>query len=165
MDGFYLDLGSTSHFAHLPTSGCFDTSSKSAWFGRRAWEKDQTTLLRFWLCLRRLSHTTRWCAGNETWLWLRKAVPKWNHGKWKHGPKPAVVPLLFDFEARRHRMTPANHPSQRTSKTKRSRIVEVVNAACRFLHSKNPRLAYNLNPLAGAQSGITLAGFGNEPNK
>ena len=23
------------------------------------------------------------------WLWLKKPVPKWNPGKWKHGPKPA----------------------------------------------------------------------------
>ena len=23
-----------------------------------------------------------------TWLWLQKPVPKWNPGKWKHGPKP-----------------------------------------------------------------------------
>ena len=23
------------------------------------------------------------------WLWLQKPVPKWNPGKWKHGPKPA----------------------------------------------------------------------------
>ena len=23
------------------------------------------------------------------WLWLEKTVPKWNPGKWKHGPKPA----------------------------------------------------------------------------
>ena len=22
------------------------------------------------------------------WLWLKKTVPKWNPGKWKHGPKP-----------------------------------------------------------------------------
>ena len=25
-------------------------------------------------------------------LWLTKPVPKWNPGKWKHGPKPAVCP-------------------------------------------------------------------------
>ena len=23
------------------------------------------------------------------WPWLRKPVPKWNPGQWKHGPKPA----------------------------------------------------------------------------
>ena len=23
------------------------------------------------------------------WLWLKKPVPKWNLGKWTHGPKPA----------------------------------------------------------------------------
>ena len=23
------------------------------------------------------------------WVWLEKLVPKWNPGKWKHGPKPA----------------------------------------------------------------------------
>ena len=23
------------------------------------------------------------------WLWLKKPVPNWNPGKWKHGPKPA----------------------------------------------------------------------------
>ena len=26
------------------------------------------------------------------WLWLKKPVPKWNPGKWKYGPKPAVCP-------------------------------------------------------------------------
>ena len=26
------------------------------------------------------------------WLWLKKPVPKWNPGKWKHGPTPAVCP-------------------------------------------------------------------------
>ena len=31
------------------------------------------------------------------WLWLKNPVPKWNPGKWKHGPKLAY-PLLFNFE-------------------------------------------------------------------
>ena len=26
------------------------------------------------------------------WLWLKKKVPTWNPGKWKHGPKPAACP-------------------------------------------------------------------------
>ena len=51
-----------------------------------------------------------WFKGNEqpilrppcfsrkpSWLWLKKLVPKWNPGKWKHGPKPAQPPL-FNFE-------------------------------------------------------------------
>ena len=25
---------------------------------------------------------------SDKWLWLKKPVPKWNPGKWKHGPKP-----------------------------------------------------------------------------
>ena len=25
----------------------------------------------------------------KSFLWLKKPVPKWNPGKWKHGPKPA----------------------------------------------------------------------------
>ena len=29
---------------------------------------------------------------HHIWLWLTKPVPKWNPGKWKHGPKPAVCP-------------------------------------------------------------------------
>ena len=30
------------------------------------------------------------------WLWLKKPLPKWNPGKWKHGPKPAVCsPVQF----------------------------------------------------------------------
>ena len=24
-----------------------------------------------------------------SWLWLKNPVPKWNPGKWKHGPTPA----------------------------------------------------------------------------
>ena len=31
------------------------------------------------------------------WLWLKKTVPKWNPGKWKHGPKPAVCPSCVFF--------------------------------------------------------------------
>ena len=31
-------------------------------------------------------------------LLLKNPVPKWNPVKWKHGPKPAVCPLLFNFE-------------------------------------------------------------------
>ena len=30
--------------------------------------------------------------GGARWLWLKKPVPKWNPGKWKHGPTPAVCP-------------------------------------------------------------------------
>ena len=26
------------------------------------------------------------------WLWLKKPTPKWNPGKWRHGPKPAACP-------------------------------------------------------------------------
>ena len=33
----------------------------------------------------------------QTCSWLKEPVPKWNPGKWKHGPKPAK-PLLFNFE-------------------------------------------------------------------
>ena len=33
----------------------------------------------------------------KMWLWIKKPVPKWNPGKWKHGPKPAK-PLLFNLE-------------------------------------------------------------------
>ena len=33
------------------------------------------------------------------WLRLKKPAPKWNLGKWKHGPKPAVCPscLILSF--------------------------------------------------------------------
>ena len=31
------------------------------------------------------------------WLWIKTRCPKWNPGKWKHGPKPAV-PWLFGFD-------------------------------------------------------------------
>ena len=27
-----------------------------------------------------------------TWVWLKKPVPKWIPGNWKHGPNPAVCP-------------------------------------------------------------------------
>ena len=37
------------------------------------------------------------------WSWLKKPVPKWNPGKWKHGPKPAVCPWLFNFEPHPYR--------------------------------------------------------------
>ena len=32
------------------------------------------------------------------WQWLKTPVPKWNLGKWKHGPKPAVCPSCLNFE-------------------------------------------------------------------
>ena len=41
----------------------------------------------------------------EKWLWLKKPVPKWNPGKWKHGPKPAVCPsclLLSHTQSNNH---------------------------------------------------------------
>ena len=32
------------------------------------------------------------------WLWVKNwAIPKWNPGKWQHGPKP-VVPWWFNFD-------------------------------------------------------------------
>ena len=31
------------------------------------------------------------------WLWVKNRYPKWNPGKWKHGPTP-VVPWWFNFE-------------------------------------------------------------------
>ena len=26
----------------------------------------------------------------DIWLWVKSMYPKWNPGKWKHGPKPVV---------------------------------------------------------------------------
>ena len=48
-------------------------------------------------CTRRIHAAVLQTAQNSTkragdlfiWLWLKKPVPKWNPGKWKHGPKPA----------------------------------------------------------------------------
>ena len=34
--------------------------------------------------------------GNEM-VWVKSQYPKWNPGKWKHGPKPAV-PSWFNFD-------------------------------------------------------------------
>ena len=31
------------------------------------------------------------------WLWVTNRYPKWNPGKWKHGPNSAV-PCWFNFE-------------------------------------------------------------------
>ena len=46
------------------------------------------------------------------WLWLKKPVPKWNPGKWKHGPKPAS-PLLFNFEPHQCRIQPKHGQTRR----------------------------------------------------
>ena len=40
-----------------------------------------------------------------TWLWLKEPVPKWNPGKWKHGPKPAQ-PEILQFGATATSLTP-----------------------------------------------------------
>ena len=32
------------------------------------------------------------------WLWLKKPLPKWNPGKWKHGYQHLRKPPLFNFE-------------------------------------------------------------------
>ena len=45
------------------------------------------------------------CGRIPIWLWLKKMVPKWNPGKWKHGPKPAQA-LQFHCE-------PYPYPPQR----------------------------------------------------
>ena len=37
----------------------------------------------------------RW--GCSKWLWVKNMYTKWNAGKWKHGPKPAV-PWWFNFD-------------------------------------------------------------------
>ena len=37
------------------------------------------------VCSARISEEAR----SFTWVWLKKPVPKWNSGKWKHRPKPA----------------------------------------------------------------------------
>ena len=34
---------------------------------------------------------------NNICLWVKNRYPKWNPGKWKHGPKPAV-PWWFNFD-------------------------------------------------------------------
>ena len=37
---------------------------------------------------------------------LKTPVPKWNLGKWKHGPKPAVCPIQSNFEPQPNRGNP-----------------------------------------------------------
>ena len=47
--------------------------------------------LRFWYTRNTSQGARRFHKDIFIWVWLKKPAPKWNPGKWKNGPKPALI--------------------------------------------------------------------------
>ena len=62
----------------------------------------------FPVALDRLVDQLKLVGKSMKWLWGKNRYPKWNPGKWKHGPKP-VVPWWFHFDP--HPNRPDKHLS------------------------------------------------------